>query len=64
MLADMVEPHPVAGAQKVLGNPIKVAGPQEFRPSPLLGEHTDEVLASVGCLSEAEIAALREAGIV
>ncbi len=33
------------------------------RPAPALGEHTDEVLRSVGC-SEADIAALRAAGAV
>ncbi len=33
------------------------------RPSPALGEHTDEVLASVGC-SSAHIAELRAAGVV
>ncbi len=32
-------------------------------PSPALGEHTDELLASVGC-SAAEIAALRSAGAI
>jgi crotonobetainyl-CoA:carnitine CoA-transferase CaiB-like acyl-CoA transferase len=33
------------------------------RPAPALGEHTDEVLKSVGC-SEADIAALRAAGAI
>jgi len=33
------------------------------RPAPALGEHTDELLASVGC-SASEIAALRESGAV
>ena len=33
------------------------------RPSPLLGEHTDELLAAAGC-SAADIAALRAAGAV
>ena len=33
------------------------------RPAPGLGEHTDEVLKSVGC-SEAELAALRAAGAI
>ncbi len=36
----------------------------EFRPPPLLGQHTDEVLAEVLGLTESEIADLREAGAV
>ncbi len=32
-------------------------------PAPLLGEHTDELLAEVG-LSTADIAALHDAGVV
>jgi crotonobetainyl-CoA:carnitine CoA-transferase CaiB-like acyl-CoA transferase len=42
--------HPRAGRTKTLGLPIKfseTAGKVE-RPSPLLGQHTDEVLASLG----------------
>ena len=37
--------HPTCGKFKMIGNPVKVAGVKdEFRPPPLLGEHTDEVL--------------------
>ncbi len=64
MVVDLDRPHPVAGAQQVLGNPIKVPGPEEFLPSPLLGEHTDDVLASLAGLSPAEIAELREAHVI
>ena len=35
----------------------------EVRRSPLLGEHTDEVLAELG-LAAAEIAALRTGGVI
>src|SRR5207249_3218678 len=56
--------HPVAGPQKVLGNPIKVGSTEKFLPSPLLGEHTDEVLTSVAGLAADEVAELREQHIV
>ncbi len=56
----------VPGVEKPLTVPLaafKFAhdGPSIERPPPRLGEHTDEVLASVG-YSAAEIAALRKAG--
>jgi crotonobetainyl-CoA:carnitine CoA-transferase CaiB-like acyl-CoA transferase len=40
--------HPKGGKIKMIGNPVKVQGVQdEFKSSPLLGEHTDEVLEKV-----------------
>ncbi|MBI2291478.1 MAG: hypothetical protein HYU73_14325 [Betaproteobacteria bacterium] len=56
----------VPGMEKPLTVPLaafKFAhdGPSIERPPPRVGEHTDEVLASVG-YSAAEIAALRKAG--
>ena len=40
--------HPKCGKYKMIGNPVKVEGvDDEFRPSPLLGEHTDEVLKRI-----------------
>lgn len=52
--------HPRAGRMKTLGTPIKFSDtPGEVRrAAPLLGQHTDEVLASLG-YGKAEIAALR-----
>jgi crotonobetainyl-CoA:carnitine CoA-transferase CaiB-like acyl-CoA transferase len=63
MLID--EKHPVAGAFRTLGNPIRVRG-QSFAirvPAPALGEHTDEVLATLG-YSAQDIAGLRKRGVV
>jgi crotonobetainyl-CoA:carnitine CoA-transferase CaiB-like acyl-CoA transferase len=57
--------HPRAGRVKAVGFPIKFSDTRASttRPAPLLGQHTDEVLASVG-YSAAEIAKLREDGAV
>ncbi|MEM1431932.1 MAG: CaiB/BaiF CoA-transferase family protein [Pseudomonadota bacterium] len=56
--------HPNAGSVKVVGPAIgmSVTPPGIRRPAPLVGEHTQEILASRG-FSEAEIAALLENGV-
>ena len=64
MLAELASPHPLAGPRRVLGNPIKTGAEDTFQPSPLLGQHTDEVLAGVAGLAPAEIAALRAKGVI
>ncbi len=57
--------HPERGKYLSVGNPIKLsASPAEVVRSPLLGEHTDEILKSVVGLSAADIAAAREAGAI
>ncbi|HEX7125878.1 MAG TPA: CoA transferase [Thermodesulfobacteriota bacterium] len=64
---DMVVPlpHPRVPGLKVMGIPIKLADtPGRIRrPPPLLGEHTDEVLAELGW-SAADVARLRAAGAI
>jgi crotonobetainyl-CoA:carnitine CoA-transferase CaiB-like acyl-CoA transferase len=58
-------PHPLAERVRLVASPMKFsATPVQYRhPPPLLGEHTDEVLAEAG-LDAAEVAALREAGVL
>jgi crotonobetainyl-CoA:carnitine CoA-transferase CaiB-like acyl-CoA transferase len=50
----------------LLGTPFKFADADlaEFRPPPLLGEHTDDVLSTVLAMSPADIAELRRDGVV
>ncbi len=59
-------PHPVAGTLPLVGNPIDLsATPVAYRrPPPLLGQHTDEVLARVLGLSSERLNALRAAGTI
>jgi crotonobetainyl-CoA:carnitine CoA-transferase CaiB-like acyl-CoA transferase len=51
---------------KVIANPVKLsATPPSYRSAPpVLGEHTEDVLASVLKMSTSDIAALREKGIL
>ncbi len=56
--------HPERGKYLTVGNPIKLSdSPTDVQRSPLLGEHTDEVLTEIG-LSGAEIAAAKEENAV
>ncbi|OIQ90253.1 formyl-coenzyme A transferase [mine drainage metagenome] len=56
--------HPKRGKYLSVGNPIKLSdSPTEVKRSPLLGEHTDEVMAELG-YTPAQIAELRAAGVI
>jgi formyl-CoA transferase len=55
--------HPERGKYLTVGNPIKLSdSPTEVSRSPLLGEHTDEILAEVLGLDAQAISELRAAG--
>lgn len=56
--------HPKRGKYLTVGNPIKLSdSPTEVTRSPLLGEHTDEVLTQLGYDAK-QIAALREERVI
>lgn len=57
--------HPRSGPLRMPGNPLQLSdSPTEVRPAPLLGEATAEVLGRFLGISEAEVGALRDRGIV
>jgi len=59
--------YPTRGAIKVAGTPIKLSeASDESKPAlrpPVLGEHTAEVLASIG-IDAAELEHLRDDGVI
>ncbi len=60
--------HPVVGNYRQIPPPVRFGGEPDTtrairRPAPLVGEHTEEVLAEVG-LGAAEVTALRELGAI
>jgi formyl-CoA transferase len=56
--------HPVRGKYLTVGNPIKLSdSPTDVVRSPLLGEHTDEVMAELG-YSPDQVATLRSLGAI
>ena len=57
--------HPERGKYLTVGNPVKLSdSPAEVVRSPLLGEHTDNILRDVVGMSDDEIAAAKEEGAV
>jgi formyl-CoA transferase len=57
--------HPTRGTYLTVGNPVKLSdSPSDVQRSPLLGEHTDEILRSVVGLGDADIAAARAEGAI
>ena len=57
--------HPKMGATNLIGSPINLSDTpaQFFRPAPLLGEHTAEILARLG-YDEGAIEELRAGGVI
>jgi formyl-CoA transferase len=57
--------HPTRGSYLTVGNPIKLSdSPSDIKRSPLLGEHTDEILREVLGYTDTEIQAAREQGSI
>ncbi|WP_193075438.1 CaiB/BaiF CoA transferase family protein [Pseudomonas sp. FME51] len=59
-------PHPLNPAFTMVGSPIKLSGsPVEYRgPAPMLGQDTDEVLRARLDLTDEQLTALKEQGII
>lgn len=57
--------HPTMGTSNLVGSPINMSGtpPSFFRPAPLLGENTEEVLAKIGYDADA-VKELRTSGVI
>ncbi len=57
--------HPERGKYLTVGNPIKLSdSATEVERSPLLGEHTEEILRDIVGLSDLEIKEARESGAI
>ncbi|MEE8195754.1 MAG: formyl-CoA transferase [Acidiferrobacterales bacterium] len=57
--------HPTRGPYLTVGNPIKLSdSPSEVARSPLLGEHTEEILRDVVGYDDNEIAVARDEGAI
>jgi formyl-CoA transferase len=57
--------HPQRGRHHTVGNPIKLSdSPTHITPSPLLGQHTEEILITELGLDEGELPLLKEQGVI
>jgi crotonobetainyl-CoA:carnitine CoA-transferase CaiB-like acyl-CoA transferase len=58
-------PHPLGGSTRMPGNPIKLSDTHEdtFTPPPTLGQHNEEVFATLG-LTREDIETLQSAGVI
>jgi len=57
--------HPTRGPYLTVGNPIKLSdSPPDVRRSPLLGEHTEEILRKVLGYSEKDVAEIKLSGAI
>ena len=60
-----VAQHPVHGAFKMPGWPVRIDGaPPRVAASPTLGQHTGEVLGSWLDMTDAQVAALQRDGAI
>jgi formyl-CoA transferase len=57
--------HPERGPYLTVGNPIKLSdSPSDVERSPLMGEHTEEILKDIVGLSDQEIKDAKEEGAI
>ena len=57
--------HPTRGKYLTVGNPVKMSDSiTEVRRSPLLGEHTEEILSKVLGYCDEEIAEIKASGAI
>ncbi|MDA1283588.1 MAG: formyl-CoA transferase [Proteobacteria bacterium] len=57
--------HPGRGKYLTVGNPIKLSdSPADVKRSPLLGEHTDDILKEYCKISDDDIKSLRDSGAI
>jgi formyl-CoA transferase len=57
--------HPVRGKYLTVGNPLKLSdSPPDVRRSPLLGEHTEEILRKVLGYSPKELEEIKHSGAI
>jgi formyl-CoA transferase len=57
--------HPTRGKYLTVGNPIKMSDSiSDVKRSPLLGEHTEEILKQVLGYSDSEVADIKTSGAV
>src|SRR2546430_14563109 len=57
--------HPTRGKYLTVGNPVKMSDSiTEVKRSPLLGEHTEEILGKVLRYSDKEIAEIKGSGAI
>jgi crotonobetainyl-CoA:carnitine CoA-transferase CaiB-like acyl-CoA transferase len=57
--------HPLGGSTKMPGNPIKLSETHEdtFSPPPLLGQHNEEIYATLG-MTKDDLKTLQDAGVI
>jgi formyl-CoA transferase len=56
--------HPTRGRVTIPGNPVRLsASPTTVTPSPLLGEHNEEIYGGLGCPAD-EIATMKRDGVI